>query len=120
MLEQLSRYEQRALLPLQDCQQIINEGLIETTVVVDAGEKLLSQDQDSEIETKDLEKFIEMANQVELDIVPEVPMANEVDYFTAVLEEDLPGDVLYSIENSGFVFLYVEASCELGDLFVLL
>ena len=52
MLEELSQYEQNALLPLQDCQEIIKEGLIETTVVVNAGEKLLSQDQDTEIETR--------------------------------------------------------------------
>ena len=77
--------------------------MIETTVVVDAGEKLLSQDQDTEIETKDLEKFIELANTVELDVVPEVPMLNEVDYFTAVLEEDLPEDMLDSIENAGIL-----------------
>ena len=72
-------------------------------MVVDAGEKLLSQDQDTEIETKDLEKFIELANTVELDVVPEVPMLNEVDYFTAVLEEDLPEDMLDSIENAGIL-----------------
>ena len=28
MLEELSQYEQNALLPLQDCQEIIKEGLI--------------------------------------------------------------------------------------------
>ena len=54
-----------------------------------------------------MEKFIELANTVELDVVPEVPMLNEVDYFTAVLEENLPEDMLDSIENAGTVFDYL-------------
>ena len=101
MLDELNAYEQSALQPLQECDELIAEGLIETTKVVDAGEKLLSQEQDTEIDTKDLAKFIDLANSVELYTVPEVPMANEVDYFTAVLEEDLPEIMLDSVENSG-------------------
>ena len=103
IIEEVSNIEVEALNPLKDCLVLIDEGIEESSFVIESGEKLLNHDFESNTDIKKVKTFIASTTNLSLDSVPEVPLPVEVPSISISFNPQLLSSLAAAINCEGKV-----------------
>nr|XP_039267635.1 cytokine receptor-like factor 3 [Styela clava] len=104
LLDQINAIEKESLKPLEECKQILDDGIKETVSVIENGEKLLHSEDDTanNANIKKLNKFTNSATGLSLESVPEVPSVTEVACLSFnYKEKNFSQELCSAIKNHG-------------------
>lgn len=103
LLEEIHNIEIEALEPLNACLVLIDEGIEESSSVVESGERLLNHDFESKSELELVKKFIASTANLSLDSVPEVPLPVEVSSISITFNPQLFSSIAACVNLEGKV-----------------
>ncbi|XP_078482524.1 class I cytokine receptor like factor 3 [Ciona intestinalis] len=103
LLHEVTLIENTALIPLNECQNFLQERISEAGALVSTGENILQCDYDNTSGKINFDSFISMAENLSLDSVPEVPLLSDVPSISFVFNEDFSSEICQALEHYGTV-----------------